>query len=85
MVFVSMSQRGKAAVEVGRALAEFGFKLVATRGTTAALPAAGLQPKTVLKVNEGRPNAVDLLKAGSIQLVTYTATGAVRRQLGFPA
>jgi carbamoyl-phosphate synthase large subunit len=32
--------------------------------------------KTVFKVNEGRPNAVDLLKGGSIQMIIYTATGA---------
>jgi carbamoyl-phosphate synthase large subunit len=76
-VFVSVNGRDKAAaVEVARTLAEFGFKLAATRGTAAALRAAGLQAKTVLKVNEGRPNAVDLLKAGTIQLVIYTATGA---------
>jgi carbamoyl-phosphate synthase large subunit len=76
-VFISVNDRDKAAaVEVGRTLAEFGFKLAATRGTAAVLRAAGLQTKTVLKVNEGRPNAVDLLKAGSIQLVIYTATGA---------
>jgi carbamoyl-phosphate synthase large subunit len=76
-VFVSVNDRDKAAaVEVARTLAEFGFKLAATRGTAAALRAAGLQAKTVLKVNEGRPNAVDLLKAGSIQLVIYTSTGA---------
>ena len=30
--------------------------------------------KTVFKVNEGRPNAVDLLKAGSIDLIIYTGT-----------
>jgi carbamoyl-phosphate synthase large subunit len=76
-VFVSVNDRDKAAaVEVARTLADFGFKLAATRGTAAALRAVGLQTKTVLKVNEGRPNAVDLLKAGSIQLVIYTATGA---------
>jgi carbamoyl-phosphate synthase large subunit len=76
-VFISVNDRDKAAaVEVGRTLADFGFKLAATRGTAAVLRAAGLQTKTVLKVNEGRPNAVDLLKAGSIQLVIYTATGA---------
>jgi carbamoyl-phosphate synthase large subunit len=76
-VFVSVNGRDKAAaVEVARTLADFGFKLAATRGTAAALRAVGLQAKTVLKVNEGRPNAVDLLKAGSIQLVIYTATGA---------
>jgi len=45
-------------------------------GTAAALGAAGLACRTVFKVNEGRPNAVDLLKAGSLQLVVYTATGA---------
>ena len=49
---------------------------MATRGTAAAIQAAGLKCKTVFKVNEGRPNAVDLLKAGSVQLVIYTATGA---------
>ena len=38
---------------------------------------AGLRCKVVFKVNEGRPNAVDLLKAGSIQLIIYTATGAL--------
>jgi carbamoyl-phosphate synthase large subunit len=32
--------------------------------------------KTVFKVNEGRPNAVDLLKGGGVQLAIYTSTGA---------
>jgi carbamoyl-phosphate synthase large subunit len=31
--------------------------------------------KVVFKVNEGRPNAVDLLKAGSLNLIVYTGTG----------
>jgi carbamoyl-phosphate synthase large subunit len=76
-VFISVNDREKAgAVEVAKTLAELGFKLVATRGTAAALRAAGLASRTVLKVNEGRPNAVDLMKAGTIQLVIYTATGA---------
>ena len=51
------------------------FRSAATRGTAAALRAAGLTVKTVFKVNEGRPNAVDLLKAGSLKLVIYTTTG----------
>ncbi|MGA2436300.1 MAG: carbamoyl-phosphate synthase large subunit, partial [Bryobacteraceae bacterium] len=76
-VFISVNDRDKAvAVEVARTFAEFGFEIVATRGTAAALRAVGLNPKTVLKVNEGRPNVVDLLKAGSVKLVIYTATGA---------
>jgi carbamoyl-phosphate synthase large subunit len=76
-VFVSVNDRDKpAALEVARSFSQFGFQLVATRGTAAALKAAGLQCKTVLKVNEGRPNSVDLMKAGAIQLVIYTPAGA---------
>jgi carbamoyl-phosphate synthase large subunit len=76
-VFLSVNDRHKPdAVEVAKRFAELGYQLVATRGTAAALRAAGLDSKTVLKVNEGRPNVVDLIKGGSIQLVIYTATGA---------
>ncbi|MBI4909480.1 MAG: carbamoyl-phosphate synthase large subunit [Acidobacteria bacterium] len=75
-VFLSVNERHKAdAVELGRKFAELGFTLAATRGTASALQAAGLKVKTVFKVNEGRPNAVDLLKAGALQLVIYTSTG----------
>ena len=74
-VFFSVNQSDKpVAVEVARKFADLGFELYATRGTAAALRNAGLKAKTVLKVNEGRPNAVDLLKAGTIQLVIYTTT-----------
>ncbi len=76
-VFISVNDHHKAeAVDVARRFAELGYKLVATRGTAAALRNAGLACKTVFKVNEGRPNAVDLLKGGSIQLAIYTTTGA---------
>src|SRR5262245_24626521 len=76
-VFLSVNDHHKReTVEVARRFAELGFHLVATRGTAAALRHAGLQCKTVFKVNEGRPNAVDLLKGGSIQLAIYTTTGA---------
>ena len=76
-VFISVNDNHKRdAVEVARRFVELGFSLVATRGTAAALRAAGLACKTVLKVNEGRPNAVNLLKGGSIQLAIYTTTGA---------
>src|SRR5437588_2058770 len=75
-LFISVNDRDKAsAVEIGKKFVEFGFELAATRGTAAALKAAGLAVKTVFKVNEGRPNAVDLLKAGSLTLVIYTTTG----------
>ena len=77
-VFVSVNDRHKPeAVAVARRFYDLGFQLVATRGTAAALEAGGMRCKIVFKVNEGRPNAVDLLKAGGLQLVIYTATGAL--------
>jgi carbamoyl-phosphate synthase large subunit len=76
-LFISVNDRDKpAAVQVAAKFREFGFELFATRGTAAALKAAGLSAKTVFKVNEGRPNAVDLLKAGNLSLVIYTTTGS---------
>ncbi len=75
-LFISVNDRDKrAAVAVAARFREFGFDLFATRGTAAALRTAGLPSKTVFKVNEGRPNAVDLLKAGKLNLIIYTTTG----------
>ncbi len=76
-LFISVNDRDKpAAVQVAKKFRELGFELFATRGTAAALRAAGLTAKTVFKVNEGRPNAVDLLKAGKLNLIVYTTTGS---------
>jgi carbamoyl-phosphate synthase large subunit len=80
-IFFSVNDRHKSeAVELARKFAELGFQLAATRGTAALMKAAGLKVKTVFKVNEGRPNAVDLMKGGALQLAIYTTTGA----LSFP-
>ncbi len=77
-IFISVSDRHKQdAVEIAKRFAELGFDLAATRGTAAVLKSAGLKPKVVFKVNEGRPNAVDLLKAGKVQLIIYTTSSAV--------
>ncbi len=76
-LFISVNDRDKpAAVAVARKFRELGFELFATRGTAATLKSAGLPVKTVFKVNEGRPNAVDLLKAGKLNLIIYTTTGS---------
>jgi len=76
-LFISVNDRDKAAaVAVAAKFRDFGFELFGTRGTALALQAAGLRCKTVFKVNEGRPNAVDLLKAGKLNLVIYTTTGS---------
>ncbi len=76
-LFLSVNDRDKpAAIAVAAKFREFGFELFATRGTAGALKSAGLASKTVFKVNEGRPNAVDLIKAGKLNLVIYTTTGS---------
>ncbi|MBP7618140.1 MAG: hypothetical protein KA743_06480, partial [Geothrix sp.] len=51
------------------------FGLCATEGTARALEAVGLKVRRIFKVNEGRPNAVDLLKNGEVQWVINTPLG----------
>ncbi|MBV8829406.1 MAG: carbamoyl-phosphate synthase large subunit [Acidobacteriaceae bacterium] len=76
-LFVSVNDADKpGAAALAAKFRDFGFEIFATRGTAAALKAAGVPCKTVFKVNEGRPNAVDLLKAGKLKLVIYTTTGS---------
>ena len=59
-------------VEIARALEQLGFALVATKGTAAALAAAGLKVQAVNKVQEGRPHIVDMLKNREVSLIVNT-------------
>ncbi len=79
-VFISVSdQHKKKIAEVARQFVELGFELVATGGTAAALEKAGLKVERIHKLQEGRPNAVDLLKNKELQLVINTPSGATPR------
>jgi carbamoyl-phosphate synthase large subunit len=72
-VFVSVRDDDKPrTVEIARKLASLGFTLVATRGTAAALAAAGLNVTPINKVLEGRPHIVDMIKNGEISLIVNT-------------
>jgi carbamoyl-phosphate synthase large subunit len=72
-VFVSVKNADKVRVlDVARTLSGLGFRLVATRGTAAALAAAGLQVTPVNKVAEGRPHIVDMIVNGEIALIVNT-------------
>jgi carbamoyl-phosphate synthase large subunit len=72
-VFVSVKNPDKPRVlDVARTLVGLGFTLVATRGTAAALAAAGLPVTAVNKVAEGRPHIVDMLLNDEIALVINT-------------
>jgi carbamoyl-phosphate synthase large subunit len=60
------------AVKVASDLTDLGFNVVATKGTAAAIAAAGVPVKVVNKVKDGRPHIADMIKAGEIQLVFTT-------------
>jgi len=79
-VFISVSDaHKKEIVEVARQFAELGFELVATGGTAAVLEKAGLKVERIHKLQEGRPNAIDLLKNKELQMVINTPAGATPR------
>jgi carbamoyl-phosphate synthase large subunit len=71
LLTVKDSDKAKA-VEVAKLLHQLGFPMVATKGTAAAIEAAGLPVKLVNKVKDGRPHIVDFIKNGEISLVFTT-------------
>jgi carbamoyl-phosphate synthase large subunit len=72
-VFISLKDADKTrAIELARIMVDLGFTLVATRGTAAALAAAGVPVTPVNKVHEGRPHIVDMMKNDEIALVFNT-------------
>jgi carbamoyl-phosphate synthase large subunit len=79
-VFLSVKNRDKRPLMlVAQRLEELGFKLVATQGTVKALQRYGVHAELVKKIHEGRPNVLDLLKSGQIQLVINTPSGRLPR------
>jgi carbamoyl-phosphate synthase large subunit len=75
-VFVSVRDADKSlAVEPVRRLLHLGFGVIATAGTAAFLRAEGLEVQRVNKVLEGRPDVVDAMKNGGVQLVINTTEG----------
>ncbi|NOR69289.1 MAG: carbamoyl-phosphate synthase large subunit [Methylomarinum sp.] len=62
-------------VEVARMLIENNYQIVATKGTARMIKEAGLACDIVYKVNEGRPNTVDMIKNDEIQLIINTTDG----------
>ena len=75
-VFVSVKDADKDwIVEPARLLRDRGFRIVATGGTCRHLSAQGIACEPVRKVLEGRPDIVDAMKDGAIQLVFNTTEG----------
>jgi carbamoyl-phosphate synthase large subunit len=75
-VFLSVNDNDKArTLPIAEGLRKFGYNLVATEGTAEYIAARGVPVKTILKIREGRPNIVDDIKNGQIDLIINTPLG----------
>jgi carbamoyl-phosphate synthase large subunit len=75
-IFVTVNDRDKAnAVPIVRRFHHLGFTLYATQGTARYLRSEGVPVRPVLKVHEGRPNGIDLVVNGDVQLLINTPMG----------
>jgi carbamoyl-phosphate synthase large subunit len=80
-VFLSVKDADKAnAIDIARRLEALGFVIYSTSGTAKSLAEAGVAVKRLAKIAEGRPNAVDMIKNGQIQMVINTPGGMIPRR-----
>ena len=80
-VFLSVKDADKLiALNIGKALEEMGFTIYSTSGTAKTLADGGVAVKRLAKISEGRPNAVDMIKNGQMQLVINTPGGMIPRR-----
>jgi carbamoyl-phosphate synthase large subunit len=79
-VFLSVNARDKEALlPTAQDLKDLGFRLIATEGTKRFLESRGITSDHVFKVGEGRPNIVDLIKSGKVNLIINTPLGRQSR------
>jgi len=80
-VFVSLNENDKTeeALNIVREFVRLGFKIVATEGTSKFFTKSGIENRQVFKVQEGRPNVVDFIKNGEVDLVINTPLGEESR------
>jgi len=75
-IFVTVNDSDKPTVlPIARRFHEMGFRLTATEGTARYLRSRGVPAERVAKVHEGRPNAIDLIVSGDVQLLINTPLG----------
>lgn len=84
-VFISVADKDKPkVVDVAKNLDSMGFRILTTRGTGEFLKRHGVKVEVIRKVKEGgRPNIIDLLKSGEIDLVINTPFGKETRSDGY--
>ena len=79
-VFISVRDSDKSqAIAIARDLITLGFEICASAGTTKALRDAGLTVQPLFKLQEGRPNCLDLIKNGELVMVINTPAGKTPR------
>ncbi len=75
-IFITVNDTDKPTVTpIARRFHEMGFHLYATDGTARYLSRRGVPTRAVRKIHEGRPNGIDLMKNGDIQLLINTPLG----------
>jgi carbamoyl-phosphate synthase large subunit len=80
-VFITVNAHDRGTVlPIARRLHELGFRVLGTEGTARHLKARGIPAARVLKVYEGRPNAIDLIVSGEVQLLINTPLGKLTQQ-----
>jgi carbamoyl-phosphate synthase large subunit len=83
-VFLTVTDSDKsAAVGIAAQLHDLGFRIVATRGTAAAIKRMGIPVETINKIQEGSPHVVDWIENGDVDLVINTPTGTAARSDGY--
>jgi len=79
-VFISVNKSDKSQIaDLAKQFSDLGFELICTEGTARVIQEAGMEVREVRKLAEGRPNSLDLLKNGEIQLVINTPSGQAPR------
>ncbi len=79
-VLITVTDSDKAAaLEITKEFQKLGFKIITTDGTHSFMEKNGLKTELVLKMHEGRPNIVDSIKNGEIQLVINTPSGKLSK------
>ena len=74
-MLVSLSEKPDSAAHVVREFQKLGFTIVGTEGTIAWLAAHGVEGAVVHKINEGRPNVIDMIVNREVALVLNTPSG----------
>jgi carbamoyl-phosphate synthase, large subunit len=84
IVFISVNDKDKKnIIKIARDLQELGFEIIATKGTADILEKNNIKCHSVLKISEGRPNVLDMMKNGEINLIINTPEGSNARSDGY--